>query len=256
MSTSLFPLHQSTHLEDFVGILRPSDGASQTTAVASQSRHCDTVRLSLGFDPEPSSHFNEPIPNFKATEPWPPSTDTAGASQIQVSLNNNSSSTEKPGLLSGSPSSCTDPSLVHTPINPQTKHRRRKIYKPSGTGFSCERGCHSVFASPKDLRRHYNSGTHIESAAKKYRCRCDYSTTRKDHYRRHLRHVSTRRSCNFSRPYFECICKHGNMEDNIQEQIQHINICSEGRGRSGRPSTANGRANRGVDTETEPPHGT
>ncbi|OBR09477.1 hypothetical protein CH63R_08242 [Colletotrichum higginsianum IMI 349063] len=114
-------------------------------------------------------------------------------------------------------------------------------HKPTKKPLSCQRGCSLSFASPKDLRRHYGSEKHARGKeTKAYRCRCGYSTPRKDHYRRHLRGIEESRPCRFQRPFFECICRREETQGDAGMHLHHIDACKEGRGVSGRPKKARG----------------
>ncbi|KAF6808560.1 hypothetical protein CMUS01_13868 [Colletotrichum musicola] len=235
MPTTLHPLHQFTAVENFIGILRPPIAASLTASLLSPYHHADTSSLPTGFN---AALPEEPLPSIDSVGPVPHSTETTEGYHSEVSLSHLSplptdSTVLGPAAASLSWSnSSVDGTLA---ITPEVDGRRRKSRRSHNGSFYCERGCHSVFTSPKDLRRHYNSGAHVQPTSKKYRCRCDYSTTRKDHYRRHLRNISAGRTCNFSQPYFYCICEYPVVEIDSQRQIRHIDTCLEGRGRSGRP---------------------
>lgn len=95
----------------------------------------------------------------------------------------------------------------------------------------CNKGCSRFFKSSKDLHRHYKSRAHIRSSTKVFRCRCGYTNARKDHYRRHLQ----QHSCTFRYTHYRCICSQIVPDDNILQHLEHIRVCKEGQGRSGRP---------------------
>lgn len=107
--------------------------------------------------------------------------------------------------------------------------------KTTNSLFQCQKGCDKSFQSPKDLHRHHESRRHAPRGVAEYRCRCGYSTKRKDHYRRHLRNISGKRSCAYRERYFRCVCQHDSFqEDHGQHQI-HLDTCTEGRRKPGRP---------------------
>ncbi|KZL64496.1 hypothetical protein CT0861_00396 [Colletotrichum tofieldiae] len=117
------------------------------------------------------------------------------------------------------------------PTKPNISQQPRKN---SSTAFRCERGCSKSFPSRKDLVRHHKTQAHRHGETTLYRCRCGYSTPRKDHYRRHLRQISDKRPCGSQQPYFRCICRLQTAQDDVQAHLKHINACKEGTGAPGR----------------------
>ncbi|KAH8679339.1 hypothetical protein BGZ61DRAFT_70190 [Ilyonectria robusta] len=95
----------------------------------------------------------------------------------------------------------------------------------------CQKGCSRSFKSSKDLLRHYKSRAHIPPSTKVFRCRCGYTNARKDHYRRHLR----QHSCTFRHPHYHCVCSQAVLDDNALQHLEHLRVCKDGQGRSGRP---------------------
>lgn len=125
-----------------------------------------------------------------------------------------------------------------TPSTPENEHHVSALptSKLNRRKYVCELGCSMSFLSRKDRRRHHISTTHadadMEANTEPFQCRCGYSTRRKDHYRRHLERA---RRCEFKQAYFQCICKNSVLESDLQQHLQHINMCTQGRGVSGRP---------------------
>ncbi|TKW51973.1 hypothetical protein CTA1_12416 [Colletotrichum tanaceti] len=130
-----------------------------------------------------------------------------------------------PTLRAAAPPSLVDGCLdTETPPPPSLTSSHEVAKKP----LPCQRGCPLSFASPKDLRRHYGSEKHARGReVKAYRCRCGYSTPRKDHYRRHLRGIAESRPCRFRRPFFECICRREETQGDAGMHLRHIDACRE-----------------------------
>lgn len=101
--------------------------------------------------------------------------------------------------------------------------------------YDCERGCsRKSFTSAKDRNRHYRSEIHRTASLALYKCRCNYSTPRRDHFLRHLNHRDGHRKCAGSSAYFECICSDTTRTADYNAHLGHVEKCTYGLGKSGR----------------------
>lgn len=96
-----------------------------------------------------------------------------------------------------------------------------------GSGLQAEavhacRGCKWKFATQRELDRHHTAA-HIQRVS--YRCRCDYLTTRKDNFGRHLRNCKASQKRN----EYSCVC--GHLSSSRDTILTHVLQCSPRRGR-------------------------
>ncbi|KAF0315618.1 hypothetical protein GQ607_017160 [Colletotrichum asianum] len=230
-------------LNDFNTILRPHSTSCSVTELNSPSHvkiTCDSDSVTgANYIPDTTSSAL-PANTYQHSEIVAADADTrchnAEEGKTASLIANNLPSLAEGPPTSTSPLTCA--SAGCTPITPEAEDcasTRLDSNKSDKKKYVCAMGCSKSFLSPKDLRRHHNSDAHAQTDGQSYQCRCDYSTRRRDHYRRHLRQNMGNKQCRSKQAYFHCICKHFTPESNLLQHLQHIATCATGRGISGRP---------------------
>ncbi|KAK8112820.1 hypothetical protein PG984_013346 [Apiospora sp. TS-2023a] len=145
-------------------------------------------------------------------------------------------SLSNPGDFGGdfplSPNSATQ---VPSSISGGSKSRRQRKPPESKKKRECPHSdCDWSFAQPKGLKRHLES-YHADENTKVYTCKCNYRTSIKSNYQRHLRG----RSDGYCKDpdawtVFQCKCGRASFAD-VHDQLTHMDACESVNGRVGRP---------------------